>query len=123
MRSFEVKVNRKARRAALAGALSNHAANGTFALLDGSTFDAPSTKKAAELLAGWGQESPVVVVAKEDEDALIKSFRNLEHVLVTVPGDLEVAGVVWARSVLVTEEALPLVLARAGAGAGEGRVE
>jgi large subunit ribosomal protein L4 len=119
MRSFEVKVNRKVRRAALAGALSNHAANSTFALLDGSTFDAPSTKKAAALLADWGQESPVVLVAKEDEDAVIKSFRNLERVLVTVPGDLEVAGVVWARSVLVTEEALPLVLARAGAASEE----
>jgi large subunit ribosomal protein L4 len=119
MRSFEVKVNRKARRAALAGALSSHAANATFALLDGSSFDGPSTKKAAELLADWGQETPVVVVATEDEDAVIKSFRNLERVLVTVPAELEVAGVVWARSVLVTEEALPLVLARAGAGAGE----
>src|SRR5215467_15739717 len=30
-RSFDVKVNRKARRAALAGALSHHAANGTIA--------------------------------------------------------------------------------------------
>ena len=35
MRSFEVKVNRKARRAALRGALSHHASNGTLAILDG----------------------------------------------------------------------------------------
>ena len=34
MRSFDVKVNRKARRAALHGALSHHAANGTLAVLD-----------------------------------------------------------------------------------------
>ena len=31
-----------------------------------------------------------------------------------MPAELEVVSVVWARSVLVTEAALPLVLARAG---------
>jgi large subunit ribosomal protein L4 len=119
MRSFEVKVNRKARRAALRGALSNHAANGTLAVLDASSFDEPSTRKAAELLAGWS-ERPTLIVATEEEENLVKSFRNLEKVLVTIPAELEVVGVVWARSVLVTEAALPLVLARAGAGVADG---
>ena len=114
MRSFDVKVNRKARRAALRGALSHHAANGTFAVLDGASVDAPSTKKAAELLAGWGKDAPVLVVAHEDEEAVLKSFRNHERVLVTVPGELEVAAIVWARAVVVTETALPLVETRAG---------
>jgi large subunit ribosomal protein L4 len=114
MRSFDVKVNRKARRAALRGALSAHASEGTLALLDGSSFDSPSTKKAVELLAGWDNELPLVVVADEDEEALVKSFRNLEGVLVTVPAELEVASVVWARALLVSQAALPQVLARAG---------
>jgi large subunit ribosomal protein L4 len=118
MRSFEVKVNRKARRTALKGVLSDHATNGTIAILDGSGFDAPSTRKAAELLTGWG-ERPVLVVVNEDEELLVKSFRNLEKVLVTVPAELEVASLVWARSVLISEAALPLVLGRAGAGAEE----
>ena len=113
MRSFEVKVNRKARRSALRGALSNHVANGTFGVLDEGAFDAPSTKKAAALLAEWGQETPIVIVATEDEEALAKSFRNLERVLVTLPSELEVAAVVWARALLVSEAALPLVQGRA----------
>jgi large subunit ribosomal protein L4 len=113
MRSFEVKVNRKARRTALKGVLSSHAANGTLAILDGSGFDVPSTRKAAELLAGWG-ERPTLVVATEEEELLVKSFRNLDKVLVTVPAELEVASLLWARSVLVSEAALPLVLGRAG---------
>jgi large subunit ribosomal protein L4 len=114
MRSFEVKVNRKARRTALRGVLSDHASNGTIAILDGSGFDAPSTKKAAELLSGWG-ERPTLVVVAEDEELLVKSFRNLEKVLVVAPDELEVASLVWARSVLISEAALPLVLGRAGA--------
>jgi large subunit ribosomal protein L4 len=122
MRSFEVKVNRKARRNAFKGVLSHHAAEGTLAILDGSGFDAPSTKKAAELLSGWG-ERPTLVVLTEDEELTIKSFRNLEKVLVVAPAELEVASLVWARSVLISEAALPLVLGRAGAANGEEAAE
>ena len=118
MRSFEVKVNRKARRAALRGALSRHATNGTIALVDAGSFDAPSTRQAHELLSGWS-ERPTLVVVTDDEDVLAKSFRNLEKVLVTAPSELEVAAVVWARSMLVSRAALPLVLARAGAAPEE----
>jgi large subunit ribosomal protein L4 len=121
MRSYEVKVNRKARRAALRGALSGHAARGSLGVIDGAAFDEPSTRNAAALVSEWGAETPLVVVATEDEHALGKSFRNLERVLVTVPAELEVAAVVWARSLLVTEAALPLVEARAnGATKGGG---
>ena len=118
MRSFEVKVNRKARRSALRGVLSNHASDGTLAILDGSGFEAPSTKQAAELLAGFG-DRPTLVIVSEDEELLIKSFRNLEKVLVVAPSELEVASLVWARSVLISEDALPLVLGRAGVAAEE----
>jgi large subunit ribosomal protein L4 len=117
MRSFDVKVNRKARRAALRGALSHHAANGTLAVLDGASFDAPSTKQAKTVLSDWGTDAPVLVVAQADEEVVLKSFRNLERVLVTVPEELEVAAVVWARAVLVTRAALPEVEQRAGKGA------
>ena len=119
MRSFEVKVNRKARRAALRGALSAHARNETLAVVSGDSFTEPSTKQAVSLLGDWGGEQPMLVVATEDEEALIKSFRNLDRVVVTVPAELEVVSVVWARSLLVSEAALPLVLARAGAEESE----
>jgi large subunit ribosomal protein L4 len=121
MRSFEGKVNRKARRAALRGALSAHAANGTLALVRGDSFAEPSTKDAAALLSEWSSTAPTLVVAAEDEESLIRSFRNLERVLVTVPAELEVASVVWARSLLVSEAALPHVLARAGAAGADAR--
>ena len=113
MRSFDVKVNRKARRAALRSALSQHASAGTLGLLDGSGFEAPSTKQAKTLVEGWGKDAPLVVVATEDEEILIKSFRNLPRTLVTVPSELEVATVLWGKSLLITEAALPLVQGRA----------
>jgi large subunit ribosomal protein L4 len=113
MRSFDVKVNRKARRAALRSALSQHVANGTLGVLDGSGFEAPATKQAKSLLESWGKETPLVLVATEEEETLIKSFRNLPRTLVTVPSELEVATVIWGRSLLITEAALPLVQGRA----------
>jgi large subunit ribosomal protein L4 len=111
-RDFEVKVNRKARRAAMRGALTDHAARGTLSLLDASGFDSPSTQLAASLVKARGMELPLVVVTS-DEQNVAKSFRNLEKVVVTTPGELEVAALVWAKSVLVTEGALELVKARA----------
>jgi large subunit ribosomal protein L4 len=112
-RSFEVKVNKKAARAALRSALSDHASAGTIGVIDGSKFDNPSTKAAKALLADWGKTTPTVLILTEEETTLIKSFRNLERVLVTVPTEVEVAEIVWARSLLVSEAALPLVQARA----------
>ena len=113
-RDFSVKVNKKALRAALRAALSDHAQAGTLGLVSGDSFDKPSTKQAVELLSNWGQQTPTLIVVTEDEEMLIKSFRNLQKVLVTVPTELEVAQVVWARSLVVSEAALPLVNAKAG---------
>ena len=54
-RDFSLKVNKKAARAALRAALSDHAQAGTLGLVAGDSFEAPSTKQAVELLQGWGQ--------------------------------------------------------------------
>lgn len=113
-RNFKLKVNRKARKAALRAALSSHAAGGTLALVEGSAFgETPSTKAAAAFLAEWGQRVPLVVVVDDEEAVLAKSFRNLPRVLVLDPSTVEVGALVWARSLLVTEAALARVLERA----------
>jgi large subunit ribosomal protein L4 len=112
-RGYTVKVNRKAYRSALRGALSSHASEGTLAVVDKSAFDEPSTKKAAAFIDAWGQERPLLVVATDEETALVKSFRNLEKVVVIPPSEVEVAAVVWARAILVSEAALEAVQGRA----------
>jgi ribosomal protein L4 len=68
------------------------------------------------VLDSWGKERPLVVVAGEDEASLAKSFRNLDRVVVVTPGELDVAAVVWARSLLVSQGALEALEARAGNG-------
>jgi large subunit ribosomal protein L4 len=112
-RSFSSKVNRKTRRAALRSALSAHAQAGTLGILDPAKLGEPSTKAAVELVGGWDKELPILVVAQPEDEGLIKSFRNLQRVVVTVPSELEVNQVVWARSLLISEPALEQVQGRA----------
>jgi large subunit ribosomal protein L4 len=112
-RSFEQKVNRKVAKAALRSALARHAQAGTLAVVSVDNFDRPSTKAARDLVEAAGLQSPVVVVCTDDEINIEKSFRNLERVAVVQPSELEVGAVVWARSLLMSETALPLVQGRA----------
>jgi len=95
---FGGKVNRKERKAAFRAALSAHADEGTFAVLADDSFEEPSTRDA---------------VAHEDQEAIVKSFRNLDGVQVVTPSEVEISAVVWARSLLVSERALQLVQGRA----------
>jgi large subunit ribosomal protein L4 len=109
-RSYAVKVNRKARKAAFRAALSAHAGRGSLAVLDASGFgDVPSTKKGVELLGAWSSESPLLVVVQPDEGVVAKSFRNIDRALVVEPSELEVGALIWARSLLVTQSALERV--------------
>jgi large subunit ribosomal protein L4 len=118
-RHYTFKVNRKARRAALRSALSVHAERESMAVFDASVFEEPATKQAASLLTDWGSDSPTLVLLTDDEAAAGKSFRNLERVVVMPVADAGVADVIGAASLLVSEAALPELVARA-AGAGEG---
>jgi large subunit ribosomal protein L4 len=112
-RSFGSKVNRKARRAAMRSALSAHAQAGTIGILDPSGLAEPSTKAALGLVEKWAKDRPILIVAQEEDEGLIKSFRNLERIVITVPAELEVNQVVWARSLLISEPALEQVQGRA----------
>jgi large subunit ribosomal protein L4 len=108
-RSYELKVNRKTRKATLRAALSRHAQGGTLAIVDASGFAEPSTKAAAALVATWGKEGPLIVLAQPEEDSFVKSFRNLDRAMVLQPSELEVGALVWARALLASQAALERV--------------
>jgi large subunit ribosomal protein L4 len=117
-RHYTVKVNRKARRAALASALSVHAERNSVAVFDAvKSFDAPSTADAAELLSDWGAAFPALVLLADDEANAGLSFRNLARVTVMPAREAGVADVIGAASLLVSEAALPALIARASKAA------
>lgn len=118
-RSYTFKVNRKARRAALRSALSMHAERGSLAVFDASDFDEPSTRQATVLLADWDAPSPALVVLGADEAAAGKSFRNIARVVAVPVQDVGVAELIGAASLLVSEAAMPDLVARASGGSRE----
>jgi large subunit ribosomal protein L4 len=114
-RHYTVKVNRKARRKALRSALSVHAERGSVALLDAGSYEAPSTKTAADALGKWGQKSPTLVVLGPEEAGAAKSFRNIVRVEVAEVGAIGVADVIGAASLVISESALAKLQERLGA--------
>jgi large subunit ribosomal protein L4 len=129
-RHYTVKVNRKARRAALRSALSVHAERESLAIFDATAFDAPSTKQAVELLDGWLSTVETVptrpstlVLLSDDEANAGLSFRNLRRVDVMPAADAGVADVIGAATLLVSETALDQLVARATAAAEAGEKE
>jgi large subunit ribosomal protein L4 len=112
-RTYVQKVNRKVAKAALRSALASHVNDSSFAVVSADEFTEPKTAAARAFVEGSGLQAPIVLVATEGEENLVKSFRNLPKVAVVSPAELDIAAVVWARSLLVTESALPLVEGRA----------
>jgi large subunit ribosomal protein L4 len=112
-RHYTVKVNRKARRKALRAALTVHAERGSVAVLDGSTFKEPATKQAADALKKWGADSPTLIVVGSEEDAVAKSFRNIEGITVALGNAAGVADVMGASSLVISEAALEELKGRA----------
>jgi large subunit ribosomal protein L4 len=111
-RHYLLKVNRKARRAALRSALSLHAERGSLFGVDPTGFDSPSTRQAAELLAERRSGSTLVVLG-EDEAIAAKSFRNLEGVTVLSADNAGVADVVRPATLVASQAAVDALTARA----------
>jgi large subunit ribosomal protein L4 len=112
-RHYTIKVNKKERRAALRSALSVHAERDSIAIVDTSAFEAPSTKQAAKLLAGWDVTGPVLVVVADDEVQAALSFRNLAQVSVLPAAGTGVADLIGAASLLLSQAALEELTQRA----------
>jgi large subunit ribosomal protein L4 len=112
-RHYTVKVNKKAHRKALRAALSVHAERGTLALFDPADYDKPSTKQAAEALAGFGDGKALVVCAREAEENAVKSFRNIREVSVLPADAVGVADVIGAERLVLSPAALEEITRRA----------
>ncbi len=99
------RINRKEARAAFHGALSAKAQDGELYVLDSLSFEAPSTKKAKELLAKMELKGPVLLILTEDERDAALSFRNLPEVTVVGPREYGVYELLRAREVVFSRAA------------------
>ena len=110
-RSYEQRTPKKMKAAALRGALSDRLANGRVhvvtAIVDGDT---PSTKAAAATVARLSERRHVLVVLERGNDTAWLSLRNLTHVHIVTPDQLNTYDVLVSDDVVFTQAALNALL-------------
>jgi large subunit ribosomal protein L4 len=107
-RDYDIKVNRKVRRKALAMALSDRAAGGDIYVARDLVLDVPSTGRANDFLAGLDIPVPVLVVT-DDEPVVTKSVRNLHYAEPADVRTLSTEQVLRARSLVLTAKAFAVL--------------
>ncbi|MHB1344886.1 MAG: 50S ribosomal protein L4 [Thermoleophilia bacterium] len=108
-RDHSFKVNKKVRSKAFRMALGNLISNDAVRVLSGVDFEAPSTQRAAAILASTELEGPTLVVGTGREINMLLSFRNLPRTRVLPLSEVEVQDYVWARSAVLTEAAVAVL--------------
>ena len=111
VRDHNMRVNKKMKKGALKGALTDSLQSGKLVLIRDLAFDEPKTKRAAEILDTLALEGKVLLVLDQPSDtgAVEKSFRNLTGVRIAYARSLGVYELIAADKVVLTESALAVV--------------
>jgi large subunit ribosomal protein L4 len=108
-RDYEMRVPKKMKRQALRSALTDRAREQRIVVVDGLSFQAPSTKEALGVLEGLSADGLVLLVLDAPDENIEKSFRNLSHVRIAFPGNLGTHEVLYADWIVFTKDALGAV--------------
>ena len=106
-RSYSQKTPKKMIKAALRSALSDRATEGKVIVVDSYGIDAPKTKDAKALLAALDISGTVLVVIGRDDANAALSFRNLPHVQVISPGELNTYDVLCNDWIVFSKDVVP----------------
>jgi large subunit ribosomal protein L4 len=114
-RTYEYKLPKKARRAALRGALSHRLGEGAITVVDLIDLGEFKTKRLAEILRELGFGGSGVLIVTDGEDVrLERSARNLPGVKVLRVAGLNVFDVLRYPKLLLTKAALEAIETRLG---------
>ncbi|GGU84104.1 50S ribosomal protein L4 [Lentzea flava] len=122
-RNYEQRTPKKMKAAALRGALSDRARANQVHVVSGLVDgDTPSTKTARKVLESVTQARRVLVVLNRTDEVAWVSVRNLPHVHVIAPDQLNTYDVLVNDDVVFTKDSLDVFLAskaQHGAGSAE----
>jgi len=105
-RSYEQRLPRKMKRAALRGALTAKLGDEAIRVIDAFALDAIKTKDVAGILGALKATGRVLVVAPGGDERLRLSARNLPTVDVILADSLNVVDLVKADTVVIEQPAL-----------------
>jgi large subunit ribosomal protein L4 len=106
---------RKARRAALASALSQKARDGQVKVVDNFSFEAPRTRQMKELLDSLSVSGTVLVVLAEMDANVALSARNLPGVSVVLVDGVNVYDLLKHETLLLVPAAVEAIERRLAA--------
>jgi len=116
-RDYSQRTPKKMKAAALRGALSDRARGGAVSVVATFGIDgAPSTRAAAKVLEALAPGRTVLAVITRDDDLAWKSLRNLPHVHLLHPDQLNTYDVLASNQIVFTSAALEQFVAGPAAG-------
>ena len=104
-RDYEVKMNKKERRAALKSALTSKVQDNKLVVVDALTLAEVKTKEMQKVLTNLKAEKALVVTAADDKN-IILSTRNIADVETATVNTINVYDVMKHNTVVVTKDAV-----------------
>ena len=105
-RDYSYKVPTKLRRKALYSVLTSKVNEGELIVVDSLSFDAPKTKEAANILNAIDAGKKAYVITAENDQAVYRSFRNIEGVDVSPANLINVYDLVRHNKLVITKDAI-----------------
>ena len=104
-RDYEVKMNKKERRAALKSALTSRVQDNKLVVLDELKFDEIKTKAMKNVLTNLKVDKALVVMPQLDQNVVL-SARNIENVATATTSTINVYDVMKYSTVILTKDAV-----------------
>ena len=104
-RDYEVKMNKKERRAALKSALTSKVQDNKLVVVDSLTLAEAKTKEMQKVLTNLKAEKALIVTAGDDQNVVL-SARNIADVQTATVNTINVYDVMKYNTVVVTKDAV-----------------
>ena len=107
-RDYEIKMNKKERRAALKSALTSRVQENKLIVLDDLKLDEVKTKAMQAVLNNLNVSKAMVVLADNDQNVVL-SARNIPDVITALPNTINVYDVLKYNTVILTKSAVATI--------------
>ena len=109
-RNWELKINKKAKTAALFMSLSDKVKDKQFIVIDQISFDVPKTKEFVKLLKNFKElgKKQLFVMPKKDAK-LVRSTSNIQSVNSVLASSLNILDVMKADTIIALKDSLPVI--------------
>lgn len=111
LRDFDMTINKKQKKQALFSSLSQKASEKVISVLDAKDFgETPKTKKIADLLKATKSQGKILfVLSKVEDNAIVKSLRNIKKIDIMQASTLNAYDVLNHREIMFVDDAVSVL--------------